>query len=218
MDPVLDALQQFRAFYASRAASLDQDDLLRAEIDKLSPMQRTDLIAALGMVRAQLDPTPRPITLRNLRPGDMGMIVARQSILYAETQGWGTGLKINECETSIAFLKNFKPGREQGWIAEQDGTMAGSVLLTDEGNNVARLRLLYVEPFARRRGLGDRLVQTCLNFARETGYTAMTLWTHSILESARRIYAAQGFTITSTETHTYFGAPVQGETWHRSLV
>ena len=196
----------------------NQSDRTGAILQKLSPSQQTDLVAALGMVRAQLQPTPpRPITIRTLRAGDMGMIIARQSILYAESNGWGAGLEMNEAETTVAFLKNFKPGREQCWIAEQDGAMAGSVILTDEGDNLSRLRLLYVEPFARRRGLGDRLVTTCLNFARDTGYTAMTLWTHSVLESARRIYAAHGFQITRTETHTHFGTPVQGETWFRPL-
>ena len=213
MDPTQHALRDFHGFYLAA-----DPERMAAAVATLLPSQRTDLVAALGMVRAQLAPEPpRPITLRTFRAGDMGMIIARQSILYAESHGWDAGLEANECETCVAFLKNFKPGREQCWIAEQDGAMAGSVILTDEGDTLSRLRLLYVEPFARRRGLGETLVKTCLSFARETGYTAMTLWTHSILESARRIYAAHGFAIIASETHTHFGHPVQGETWHRSL-
>jgi GNAT superfamily N-acetyltransferase len=95
--------------------------------------------------------------------------------------------------------------------------MAGSVLITDEGDGLSRLRLLYVEPMARGRGIGDHLVELCLRFARETGYTAMTLWTHTVLTSARRIYAAHGFEIVAVETHEEFGDPVQGETWRVEL-
>ncbi len=91
--------------------------------------------------------------------------------------------------------------------------MAGAVFVTDEGDGVARLRLLHVEPFARRRGIGDALVGTCVTFARETGYHALTLWTHTVLESARRLYAAHGFACVETAVHERFGVPLQGETW-----
>ena len=147
----------------------------------------------------------------------MGLIVARQSILYAESHGWGVGLEAGELEVTAAFLRNFKPGREQCWIAEQQGVMAGSVFLTDEGGGLSRLRLLYVEPFARGCGVGRALVSTCVDFARATGYGAITLWTHTVLESARRIYAAHGFQITETALHHKFGVPVQGETWRLDL-
>jgi len=118
---------------------------------------------------------------------------------------------------TTAFLRDFKPGREQCWVAEVDGVMAGSVFLTDEGGGLCRLRLLYVEPFARGRGIGDALVGECLSFARRVGYDRMTLWTHTILESARRIYAGHGFAITDVAVHHDFGEPVQGETWELLL-
>lgn len=189
-----------------------------AALDRLSPLQRDDLVAALGMARALLDPQPAAaISLRTFRTGDAAMIAARQSLIYAQDYGWGRGLEINEAETTAAFLRQFKPGREQGWVAELGGVMAGSVLLTDEGDGVARLRLLYVEAFARGQGIGGRLVQACVAFARETGYVAVTLWTHTILASARRIYAAQGFRLVATATHDTFGTPVQGETWRLDL-
>jgi GNAT superfamily N-acetyltransferase len=95
--------------------------------------------------------------------------------------------------------------------------MAGSVFLTDEGDGLSRLRLLYVEPFARGLGIGNALVDTCVGFARATGYSAITLWTHTILESARRIYAAHGFHVVDVHTHEEFGAPVQSETWRLEL-
>ena len=149
----------------------------------LAPSARTDLVAALGTARVLLD-APRPaFTIRTFRAGDMGMIAARQSILYAETYGWGRGLEIVEGEVTTAFLRNFKPGREQCWVAEVDGVMAGSVFLTDEGEGLSRLRLLYVEPFARGLGIGGALVSGCIGFAREVGYATMILWTQTVLET-----------------------------------
>ena len=170
------------------------------------------------MVRVTFDPgSIEGFTIRIFRTGDIGMLAARQSILYAQSQGWMRGLEINEGETSVAFLRGFREGRDQCWIAEIGGAMAGSVLVTDEGEGVARLRLLYVEPFARARGIGDALVGTCVRFARETGYESITLWTHTILADARRIYARYGFGIVSTAMHSEFGKPVQGETWQLDL-
>ncbi len=157
------------------------------------------------------------VAIRTFRAGDMGMICARQAILYAETQGWGRGLEINLGEVTTEFLRRFRPGREQCWVAELDGAMAGAVFLTDEGGGLARLRLLYVEPWCHKRGVGSLLVRTCLDFARAAGYASITLWTHTVLAPARRIYAAHGFTLVHTGTHETFGKPVQGETWRLNL-
>ena len=156
-------------------------------------------------------------SIRTFRTGDPGLIVARQAVLYEASHGWGRLLEAGELEVAAAFLRGFKPGREQCWVAEQVGVMAGSVFLTDEGQELARLRLLYVEPLARGRGVGQALVTTCVTFARQAGYAAVTLWTHTVLESARRIYAAQGFRIVETALHHEFGVPVQGETWRLDL-
>ena len=184
----------------------------------LNPVQQADLVSALRTARVLLEPPAAPcIMLRPFRVGDLPMIAARQSRLYEMENGWGRGLEANEAQTVATFLQRFTPGREQCWIAEMDGVMAGSVLLTDEGDGLARLRLLYVEPFARSHGIGSRLVETCVGFARQVGYNAMTLWTHTVLASARRIYAGQGFSIVDSAVHTEFGTPVQGETWRREL-
>ena len=161
---------------------------------------------------------PSDLRIRPFRSGDLGLIVSRQAILYAEGHGWGAGLEAGELEVAAHFLRHFKPGREQCWVAERDGRLAGSVFLTDEGQGLSRLRLLYVEPFARGCGLGNRLVATCVGFAREVGYGAMTLWTHTVLDSARRIYAAHGFRLVDSAVHHEFGVPVQGETWRLDLV
>jgi DNA-binding MarR family transcriptional regulator/GNAT superfamily N-acetyltransferase len=195
-----------------------QREAVAATLDRLAPAARDELVAALKTARGLLDPAaPRGFTLRSFRAGDMGMIAARQSILYREVYGWGPQIEVIEGEVTTAFLRDFKPGREQCWVAEVDGRMAGSIFLTDEGGGLSRLRLLYVEPFARGLGIGDALVSACTGFAREVGFGAMTLWTHTILESARRIYAAHGFEIVDVHTHEEFGAPVQSETWRLDL-
>lgn len=187
-------------------------------LERLSTAEREDLVAALTSAQALLNPGPdRGFSLRPFRRGDVGMIAARQSMLYRDVYGWGVGIEINIAESSTAFLRGFKPGREQCWVAEVDGRLAGSVFITDEGGGLSRLRLLYVEPFARGLGVGGALVGTCVGFAREVGYERMTLWTHTVLDSARRIYAGHGFAIVDVHTHKEFGAPVQSETWELDL-
>jgi DNA-binding MarR family transcriptional regulator/GNAT superfamily N-acetyltransferase len=195
-------------------AALDrrQREAVAVVLERLRPSQRADLVSALGIVRALLGATPAEgFAIRSFRTGDVSLIVARQSILYQEEQGWA--LEANEAEVAAHFLNHFRPGREQCWVAELGGAMAGAVFLTDEGDGLARLRLLHVEPFARGRGIGDALVRTCVDFAKGVGYDAVTLWTHTVLASARRIYAAHGFVCVETAMHTKFGVPVQGETW-----
>jgi len=198
------------------------DSRQRAEVAAmlalLSPSQQADLRAALGQARTLLDPSrDAGFTIRPFRCGDLGLLASRQAILYREEYGWGRGLEHNVAETVDGFLRNYQDGREQCWIAELAGAMAGSIILTDEGQGLSRLRLFYVEPAARGRGIGDALVSTCLAFAREVGYRTMTLWTHTVLTSARRIYAAHGFELIETAWHEDFGVPVQGETWRLDL-
>ncbi len=195
-----------------------QVEVVSATLERLSLSQRAELVSALTGVRLLLgDDADRQFELRHFRTGDIGMIAARQSLLYQGGYGWGRGIEVNIGEAATAFLRNFKPGREQCWVAEVDGAMAGSIFVTDEGEGLCRLRLLYVEPFARGLGIANALVGTCLAFARQVGYHRMTLWTHTVLDSARRIYAAYGFRIVDVHMHEEFGAPVQGETWELDL-
>jgi GNAT superfamily N-acetyltransferase len=161
-------------------------------------------------------PDQPAVAIRTFRTGDMGLIASRQAVLYAETQGWGVGLEVNVLQTTLDFLRGFRPGREQCWVADLDGAVAGSIFLTDEGSGLARLRLLYVEPNAQGRGIGRRL-GTCIGFAREVGYRAITLWTHTVLDGARRLYAGHGFVLVDVAMHEAFGCPVQGETWRLDL-
>jgi len=200
----------------------DLDTRQRAVLeDRLRPLGDADrrvLVGALDTARGLLSGEARAgYTIRTHRAGDMGMITARQAILYAEHFGWGAPMEALLGEVTAAFLRSFDPARERCWIAECGGTIAGSIFATDGGGGAAKLRLLYVEPHARGLGIADDLVTRCIAFAREAGYARMTLWTHTILTSARRIYAAHGFRITATATHTDFGEPVAGETWELAL-
>lgn len=190
------------------------DDLLAT----VEGQGRRDLVEALTRARLLLDPSSGgPFVIRPFRIGEPALIAARQSVLYAESHGWGRELEVIESEVVAAFLHNFDAARSQCWIAEIDGVMAGAVFVTGEGEGVARLRLLHVEPFARRRGIGDALVGRCVDFAREAGYHRLTLWTHTVLEAARRLYAAHGFQCVETAMHEHFGVPLQGETWRLEL-
>jgi len=188
-----------------------------ARLDGLSDAEQETLVAALGAVQGLLAGGEAPWSIRTFRTGDLPMIAARQSILYDAVYGWGRPMEVLQCEVTAAFLRNFKPGREQCWVAERAGLMAGSVFIVDAGERVSQLRMLYVEPWARGLGIGQALVDQCISFARETGYRKIRLWTHSVLASARRIYEAKGFRIVSTEVHDAFGKPEQGETWELVL-
>ena len=195
-----------------------QRSVVEQTLRRLNGQRRHRLVAALDAARNLLEEKPSgDFAIRPFRAGDMGLIASRQSILYQEQYGWSSAIEVNEGEVTTAFLRNFKPGREQCWIAEVDGQLAGSVFLTDEGNRLSRLRLLYVEPAFQGRRIGDTLVSLCTGFARTAGYERVTLWTHSILESARRIYARHGFRLVSTSEHTLFGVLLTGETWELAL-
>jgi DNA-binding MarR family transcriptional regulator/N-acetylglutamate synthase-like GNAT family acetyltransferase len=185
-------------------------------IGRLGDGDRATLVAALDAARGLLSGGEAPWHIRTFRTGDLATIAARQSILY-EPYGWKRPMEILQGEITTAFLKAFKPGREQCWVAERAGLMAGAVLLVDAGDNAGQLRLLHVEPWARGLGIGSALVGECVAFARAAGYERIRLWTHTILTSARRIYEAAGFRITETAVHHEFGEPVQGETWELEL-
>ncbi len=204
-----------------RAAFKALDRRTRAEVaarlEGLGGGEQETLIAALGAVQGLLSGGEAAWSIRTFRTGDLPMIAARQSILYDAAYGWGRQMEVLQCEVTTAFLRNFKPGREQCWVAERAGLMAGSVLMVDAGDNVGQLRLLYVERWARGLGIGEALVDECVRFGRDAGYRSIRLWTHTVLTSARRIYEAKGFRIVSTEVHDEFGKPEQGETWELVL-
>jgi len=160
-----------------------------------------------------------PYLLRPHHAGDMGWIVHRQAVLYAQEYGWNWEYEALIARIVANFLEKFEPARERCWIAERDGVMVGSVFVArhPERAGVARLRLLYVEPSARGLGIGSRLVRECSEFARRCGYHTLTLWTNSVLVSARRIYEAEGYRLVQEEAHRMFGKELVGQTWEKDL-
>ncbi|WP_114954863.1 bifunctional helix-turn-helix transcriptional regulator/GNAT family N-acetyltransferase [Sphingosinicella terrae] len=203
----------------ARFAALDtaSREQVAERIAHLPARDRETLVEALKAAEALLGGGDAGWSIRTFRAGDLAAIASRQSILYEEGYGWGRPMEILQGEVTTDFLRNFKPGREQCWVAERAGLMAGAVLLVDAGEGTGQLRLLHVEAWARGLGIGRALVEECVRFARAAGYGRVRLWTHSVLESARRIYAAAGFRIVSTDVHDAFGKPEQGETWELAL-
>ena len=155
--------------------------------------------------------------LRQPRHGDFGWIVQRHAKLYAEEYGWTEPFE-GLCAQIVAdFVNNYDAKRDRCWIAERDGENVGSVMLVKESPGVARLRLLLVDPKARGLGLGARLAQECIRFAREAGYSKIVLWTHNVLEAARHIYEIAGFRLVRTERHNKWSRAVISEHWELTL-
>lgn len=199
----------------ARAAD-DVAGLLRT----LGDADRARLVDALGTVelllgrRAEPDP---PYVLRPPRSGDYGWVVQRHGVLYAREYGWDTRFEALVAEVVAGFVRNFDPAWERFWIAERGGENVGCVFVVRKSETVAQLRLLLVEPSARGLGLGKRLVRECTLFAREKGYRSIVLWTNSVLDAARHIYQAEGYRLTSEETHNHFGVDLVGQYWELDL-
>ena len=186
----------------------------------LAPVGREMLVSAMGQMRGLLQPrgaVQDRLSIRALHIGDIGWIVHRQGILYAAEYGWNVAYEALVAEILAAFVKNYDPRWEAAWIAELNGQIAGSVFLVRSSDQVAKLRLLYVEPAARGLGIGARLVSECVQGARTRGYQRLTLWTNDVLVAARRIYEGAGFRFTSEERHRSFGKELVGQMWELPL-
>lgn len=187
--------------------------------DKPEADQHELAAAAAAFTRILEDGTApqSPIVIRQPQPGDLGWIVHRHGVLYAREYGWDASFEGLAAEIVAAFAKHNDPARERCWVAERNGDIVGCVFLVRDDDETARLRLLYVEPAARGQGLGDKLVDLCIAFAREAGYRRMVLWTHDVLVSARKIYQAKGFVLRETDAHRAFGKDVVSEVWKLEL-
>lgn len=158
-----------------------------------------------------------PFFLRSFESGDMGWVVHRHGVLYRDEYGWNEEFEALVAEIVSDFIKNYKPDKERCWIAEMNNEIVGSVFVVKKDDKVAKLRLLLVEPKARGFGLGTKLVEECIKFAKNAGYEKMTLWTNSILVEARHIYKKVGFELVDGEDYHGFGKDLTGETWDLDL-
>jgi len=191
---------------------------IAAMLSPLNATQQETIATAMGRIETLLSaPAARDFILRPHQPGDISWVLGRQTKLYIEEYGWNGEYEGLAMQIAADFIQNFKPGREFCWIAETGGEIAGSVFLVDAGGGTAKLRLLYVEPFARGLGIGRALVRQCVAFARDAGYETLMLWTNDVLVSARRIYEAEGFALVHEERHHSFGKDLNGQTWQLSL-
>jgi DNA-binding MarR family transcriptional regulator/GNAT superfamily N-acetyltransferase len=207
-----------RLAFASLEAKSEAE--VAAMIKGLSAADQNTLTAAMETIGGLLGERREPKTpylLRTHEAGDMGWVIHRHGVLYAEEYGFDERFEALVARIAAEFIQKFDPKRERCWIAERDGATVGSVVLVKKSDRVAKLRLLLVEPSARGLGIGGRLVEECVRFAKQAGYRKITLWTQSILDAARAIYRKNGFHVVKRERHESFGHKLVGETWELTL-
>ncbi|MGH9936818.1 MAG: bifunctional helix-turn-helix transcriptional regulator/GNAT family N-acetyltransferase [Blastocatellia bacterium] len=193
---------------------------IEATLSRLSTTDQNRLIEAMGVIEGLLGAEPEhkvPFIIRPHQPGDMGWVTHRHGVLYNEEYGWDEQFEALVAEITAKFIRDYDPKLERCWIAERNGAIVGSVFLVKKSKTVAQLRLLLVEPNARGMGIGKRLVNECVRFARQTGYKKITLWTNSVLHAARSIYEGAGFRLVHEEPHDNFGHDLVGQNWELKL-
>jgi len=207
-----------------RAAFAPLNERARDEIGvligALAEGDQIRLVQAMATIKEILSPEQKnkmPYLLRPHQPGDMGWVVHLHGMLYAREYGWDDTFEALVAGIVAKFIQNFDPKRERCWIAEMEGEIVGSVFLVKESETVSKLRLLLVHPKARGLGMGRRMVNECLRFAKQAGYRKTMLWTNNILHAARHIYESMGFKLVLEEPHHSFGHDLVGETWELEL-
>jgi DNA-binding MarR family transcriptional regulator/GNAT superfamily N-acetyltransferase len=191
-----------------------------AMLDSLSAADQETLLESMRTIEKLLGNKTEPkvpYLLRTHHPGDMGWIVHRHGVLYSQEYGWDEDFEALAAQITSDFIKHFDPKRERCWIAEREGEIVGSVFLLKKTKTVAQLRLLLVEPKARGLGIGKRLVEECIRFARQKGYRKIVLWTNDVLSAARRVYQEAGFKLVREEPHHSFGQNLVGQYWELVL-
>ncbi len=211
-----------QAFAPLQQRSRDEAAALLAP---LPPPDRKRVVEAMDAVHRLLEPAvapaasaEAPAVLRDPRPGDMGWVVMQHGEVYAREYGFNWEFEGLVADIAAGFIRNFKPAREKGWIAEIDGERIGAVFVVQKSTTVAQLRLLILAAEARGRGLGCQLVDECIAFARHKQYRKLVLWTNGHLHAARAIYQSRGFVLSASEPfHGYGVNDLVGETWERKL-
>lgn len=196
-----------------------QDEVLTM-LGVLSARERQTLIEAMTNIEQLLGPKtePRvPYLLRSHHSGDLGWIVHRHGALYSQEYGWDDEFEAQVAQIVADFVRNFDPKREHCWIAEREGEIVGSVMVVQKSKTVAQLRLLLVEPQARGLGIGKRLVDECIRFARQRNYRKLVLWTNSVLDTARHIYENAGFRLVQENRHQSYGKDLVSQDWELTL-
>lgn len=189
-------------------------------LSELSEGEQCRLLEATQTIEGILDTSLKfsePFFLRTHEPGDIGWVVQRHGELYFQEYGWDERFEALVAQIVADFIKDHDPARERCWIAEMSGERVGCLFLVKGSDEVAKLRLLLVEPKARGLGLGERLVGECIRFARSRGYKRLVLWTNSILDTARHIYEEKGFELVEEEEHNSFGKNLVGQNWELML-
>ena len=216
--------QRVRLTEAGGAAFAELDGRSAAEVgellDALGEERQRRLVAAMQVIAGLLDDDPRAdaaVVLRAPHPGDYGWIVQRHGAQYAEEYGWDETFEALVARIVADYAEHHDPRREAAWIAEVDGEPVGCVLCVRKDDATAQLRLLLVDPRARGRGIGGRLIEECLRFARRTGYEQIVLWTNDVLHAARRLYERAGFELVDSGEHHAFGHDLVEQTWSLGL-
>lgn len=196
-------------------------DRVRQAISGLSDQQRARLTASMGVISSLVGPAgskgSSALVLRAPRAGDYGWAVERHGVLYSSEYGWDERFEGLVAELFGKFARKHDPARERCWIAELDGERVGCVFVVEREPDIAQLRCLLVEPSARGHGVGSKLVNACVEFARAAGYRKMMLWTNKGLDSARKIYESVGFRLTEEKAHRDFGPELIGQSWEMEL-
>ncbi len=206
-----------KAFSALNERSKRENEAL---LQNLSEEDQQRLLQAMhtleSLLGAQAKPA-RPYLLRTHKPGDIGWIIHRHGVLYAEEYGFDETFEALVADILARFIQHHDPKRERLWIAEQDGERIGSIMIVDAGEETAQLRILLVEPKTRGSGIGKRLIDECLDFSQRAGYKKIKLWTQSNLDAARRLYEKAGFQLVEEKPHKSFGHDLVAQVWELPL-
>lgn len=197
-------------------------DEAAALLAPLSAPRQAELVQAMERIEALLQPAapgaaPRVAVLRDPMPGDIGWVVQQHGEIYAREYGWDMRFEALVADIAAQFVRKFQPEWEKCWIAELDGERVGAIFVVRKSATTAKLRMLILSPKARGMGLGARLTDECIAFARAKGYKKMVLWTNSCLTTARSIYAKRGFVLDKSEPYEDFGQQLVSETWSLKL-